>query len=335
MKPAETGPDLALIDSIRSASRRMVRELGFMQSTLASTDYPPSAVHAILEIGIHRSLTSMQLAELLGLEKSSVSRMVRKLIDAGELKETVSAEDARVKPLALTAKGRRTLAAIHAFGRKQVTTALAQLPETQQHVVAQGLTAYAMALEDRRLGRQAVTPAIELRQGYQPGVVGRVAEMHARFYSRTAGFGQFFESLVAAGMAEFVLRLDSARNGLWIAVHEDRIVGSVAIDGDDGDGEHRNAHPIAHLRWFIVDDGLRGAGLGRTLLAAALAFCDSQQFAATHLWTFQGLDAARRLYEDCGFVLEQERPGQQWGAEVVEQRFVRQRPASLPAACPA
>lgn len=333
MKPADTVPDLALIDRIRSASRRMVRELGFMQATLASTDYPPSAVHAILEIGIHRSLTSMQLAEVLGLEKSSVSRMVRKLIDAGELKETVSAEDARAKPLALTAKGRRTLAAIHDYGRKQVTTALAQLPETQQHMVAQGLTAYATALEDRRLGKPAVTPAIELQQGYQPGVVGRVAEMHARFYSRTVGFGQFFESLVATGMAEFVSRLDSPRNGLWVAVQEERIVGSVAIDG--GDAGHDNAHAIAHLRWFIVDDGLRGAGVGRTLLTAALAYCDSQQFAATHLWTFQGLDAARRLYEDVGFVLEQERPGQQWGAEVVEQRFIRQRPASWPTACPA
>lgn len=43
--------DLSLVDDIRAASRQMVRELGFMQATLAATDYPPSAVHAILEIG--------------------------------------------------------------------------------------------------------------------------------------------------------------------------------------------------------------------------------------------------------------------------------------------
>ncbi len=42
-----------------------------------------------------------------------------------------------------------------------------------------------------------------------------------------------------------------------------------------------------------------------------------------HLWTFRGLDAARRLYEANGFALVEEQPGRQWGEEVIEQRFVR------------
>ena len=317
--------DPELVEHIRAASRQMVRELGFMQTTLAATDYPPSAVHAIMEIGARQSLTSMQLAELLCLEKSSVSRMVRKLIEGGELKETVSATDARAKLLALTAKGRHTLASINAFGQHQVTTALAQLPEVAQQVVSQGLVAYAGALEAHRLGVPFKSSApieipIEIRQGYQPGVIGRVTEMHANFYSRSVGFGQFFESLVAAGMAEFAARLANPRNGLWAAMQSGRIAGTVAIDGED------LGNDIAHLRWFIVDDGMRGTGVGRKLLAEALAFCDAQGFAATRLWTFQGLDAARRLYESAGFVLSEERAGQQWGSEVVEQCFVRQRP---------
>ena len=41
--------DLTLIDDIRAASRQMVRELGFMEATLAATAYPPSAVQAILD----------------------------------------------------------------------------------------------------------------------------------------------------------------------------------------------------------------------------------------------------------------------------------------------
>ena len=46
-------------------------------------------------------------------------------------------------------------------------------------------------------------------------------------------------------------------------------------------------------------------------------------FRSVQLWTFQGLDAARRLYESYGFQLEEEWPGAQWGKEVVEQRFER------------
>ncbi len=62
-----------------------------------------------------------------------------------------------------------------------------------------------------------------------------------------------------------------------------RIVGSVAIDGEDlAPGE-------AHLRWFILDDGCRGHGVGKKLLTEAMRFCDSLGFSAVHLWTFNSL----------------------------------------------
>jgi DNA-binding MarR family transcriptional regulator len=158
-------PDLALIDDVRAASRQMVRELGFMEATVAATDYPPSAVHTILEIGIRGPMTAMQLGDVLHLEKSSVSRMVRKLIESGELKETVDPDDARIKPLSLTARGRRTLAALHEFGRHQVMGALAPLSRAEQRIVRDGLMLYARALQAMRSAEnelQSVTEADHL-----------------------------------------------------------------------------------------------------------------------------------------------------------------------------
>lgn len=327
--------DLSLVDGIRAASRLMVRELGFMQATLAATDYPPSAVHAILEIGAQGHMAASQLAQALGLEKSSVSRMVRKLVEAGELKEAADGEDGRVKQLALTAKGRHTLAAIEAFGRQQVTAALDRMQAPQQQAVSQGLALYARALQAHRQEEPMPQPQpvpvpaqIQVLPGYRPGCLGRIVDMHARFYARHAGFGVFFESRVASGLAEFAGRLDKPCNQLWTALDGDRIVGSVAIDGEDL-GKHPEDRQ-AHLRWFILEDGLRGAGTGRQLLQQALAFCDQQAFEATQLWTFRGLDAARRLYESSGFTLAEEWPGQQWGETVIEQRFVRARPSVAP-----
>jgi GNAT superfamily N-acetyltransferase len=162
-----------------------------------------------------------------------------------------------------------------------------------------------------------------IAKGYRPGLLGRCTEMHALFYSRHAGFGAFFESQVASGMADFLLRLDNKRNAVWSVIQDARIVGTIAIDGED---LQRDA---GHLRWFIVDDAQRGTGAGKRLLAEALAFCDDAGFAEVELWTFAGLDAARHLYEQAGFRLAEQRPGRQWGALVVEQRFIRQRPRSL------
>ena len=293
-----------------------------MASTLAATQYSASAVHALLEIEARGSITAAQLAEFLGLDKSSVSRMVAKLVKNGEVDEQPCTDDARAKQLLLTAHGSRTVADIHAYGQMQVRTAMAQLNPSQQQAVAQGLSAYAGALQTHRLGAKAGQPtastsAIAIHSGYRPGVIGRVAEMHAAFYARHWGFGQFFESKVATGIAEFTGRLTEPGNQIWTAGQNDRIVGSIAIDGQDlGNNQ-------AHLRWFILDDGCRGSGVGRQLMAQAMAFCDQRGFAATQLWTFQGLNAARKLYESFGFALVHEEAGQQWGSKVVEQQFSR------------
>ncbi len=88
----------------------------------------------------------MQLAELLHLEKSSVSRMVRKLIENGKLSETPDAEDARFKLLSLTTKGKRILARINEYDQRQVADALSRLTEAKQRTVRDGLTIYARAL---------------------------------------------------------------------------------------------------------------------------------------------------------------------------------------------
>jgi DNA-binding MarR family transcriptional regulator len=152
--------DLRLVDDIRAASRQMVRELGFMEATVAATDHPPSAVHAIVEIGIRGPMTAGQLAEFLRLEKSSVSRLVRKLIESGELKELSDTEDGRIKPLSLTAKGCRTLAVLHAFGRRQVSGALARLTDAERRTVRDGLRLYARALEADRATEAELQPSL-------------------------------------------------------------------------------------------------------------------------------------------------------------------------------
>jgi DNA-binding MarR family transcriptional regulator/GNAT superfamily N-acetyltransferase len=308
----------SVVEQVRSASRTMVRELGFMRTTLAGTGYSPSAVHTLLELGEHGALTAAQLVQELGLEKSSVSRMVGKLIQSGELEESQGEEDGRTKQLSLTEQGKRTLEEIHAYGQMQVSSALVPLTQQEQQTIAQGLNAYAQALKKYRQETVETAAAkIQITSGYRPGLIGRMAEMHASFYSRHSGFGQFFESQVATGVAEFAGRLNNTRNAIWVAESAGRIVGSLAIDGEDlGNDE-------AHLRWFILDDGCRGGGTGRHLLTEALDFCDRQNFSAIQLWTFKGLEAARRLYESLGFELTHEEQGNQWGTAVTEQQFTR------------
>lgn len=312
-------PLRSTVDHIRAASRQLVRELGFMGGPFAGTDLAPSAVHALIELDTNDGISARDLGGLLHLEKSSVSRLLRKLIISGDVLEEPGEEDARTKRLSLSTAGRKRVAAIHAFARAQVAGALEQLPFEQHRTVLHGLRLYADALAAKPDVPNAASPA-DIVAGYRPGLVARITEMHALHYAREADFGRRFETVVAGGLAAFCEHLDTPVNGIWAALQDERIVGSIAVDGEDlGTG-------ISHLRWFIVDDDVRGTGLGRQLLKTALAFSDEQHFAELHLWTFAGLHAARHLYEENGFVLAEERLGTQWGKEVLEQRFVRKRP---------
>ncbi|BBO72342.1 hypothetical protein DSCA_62720 [Desulfosarcina alkanivorans] len=157
--------------------------------------------------------------------------------------------------------------------------------------------------------------AVTIQTGYLPGAIGRIAELHASYYARHWGFGLFFEAKVATELSAFLETHDPRRDALWTASVRGRVEGGVAIDGA------RAPQRGAHLRWFILSDALRGKGVGRQLVSRAVDFCVARKYPAIFLWTFEGLDAARHLYESVGFRLTCQQKGAQWGTEVNEQRF--------------
>ncbi len=151
--------------------------------------------------------------------------------------------------------------------------------------------------------------------GYRPGAIGRVTWLHGDYYGRNWGFGLYFEAKVARELAEFLGRFDAERDLFRLALVDGAIAESIAIDGA------KAAAQGAHLRWFIVDPNRQGLGIGRLLLDEALGFCAACGYARVFLWTFAGLDAARRLYEAAGFRLVEEVDQEQWGKTMREQRF--------------
>jgi GNAT superfamily N-acetyltransferase len=151
--------------------------------------------------------------------------------------------------------------------------------------------------------------------GYIPGAMGRIVELHAAYYHRAWGFGLFFEARVAKEMSEFFSRFNEARDGFWTVCHNHRVEGGIAIDGikamEDG----------AHLRWFILSAEVQGRGFGNRLMEEVISFCKKKKHQKIYLETFEGLHAARHLYEKFGFKLVHQAEGAQWGKRMAEQKF--------------
>ena len=152
--------------------------------------------------------------------------------------------------------------------------------------------------------------------GYFPGAIGKITELHAVYYFENWSFDLSFESQVGRELSEFMSRFQEGRDGFWTAFVGDEFAGAVAIDGDTEEEFG------ARLRWFIVDPRFQGWGVGARLIEKALEFCRKAGYQAVHLWTFQGLEAARILYERAGFRLYKEECLDKWGGCINEQMYL-------------
>ena len=150
-------------------------------------------------------------------------------------------------------------------------------------------------------------------QGYTPGAVGRITEAHAVYYNEHWGFDKSFEAQVATELSAFVMNFQDGRDGLWVATDNDLFAGAIAIADNGSD--------TARLRWFIVTSPYRKCGIGKALIQKAVDFSRASGYRRVILWTFDGLDRARQLYEVSGFTLSQENVVPQWGQMIREQRF--------------
>jgi GNAT superfamily N-acetyltransferase len=153
--------------------------------------------------------------------------------------------------------------------------------------------------------------------GYIPGAIGWITQIHGAYYHQHWNMGVYFEAKVASDLAELMNRFDPTRDGMWLALDGDRIIGSIIIDGKDAEGEG------ARLRLFILDPAYQGRGIGGRLITEAMSFCRRTGFKRVYLTTFSGLNSARHLYEKHGFRLCQEMNGEELtgNAALTEQVF--------------
>jgi GNAT superfamily N-acetyltransferase len=151
--------------------------------------------------------------------------------------------------------------------------------------------------------------------GYYPGVVGKITEIHAVYYHEHWGFDASFETQVGRELSEFISEFDKDRDGFWAATGNGKFAGSIAIDG------HGTPAEGARLRWFIVAPEFQNTGLGKELISRCIEFCRQKKYPKIFLWTFAGLDVARRLYEQHHFKLSEAHDADQWGRHIREQKF--------------
>ncbi|RGP67679.1 transcription factor [Fusarium sporotrichioides] len=175
--------------------------------------------------------------------------------------------------------------------------------------------------------------SISIEPGYRPGLLARCLEMHVTHYHPMNSWGLAFETSVAAAWADLIQRLESdPRNQIFAAVQDtddpaaltQKIVGTILVDA-----ENMKQPGTAQIRGFIVDERVRGLGVGKRLLNAAMEFVQEQGFDRVLLYTARTQETSLFLYSKAGFQVIEEVERDLWGWKTNELQLQWTRPDLL------
>lgn len=157
-------------------------------------------------------------------------------------------------------------------------------------------------------------PDLPVRTVLLPGDIEAIVRYHDEYYAEHYGFNHEFGIYVEGPLTEFYNRA-SPLERIWLLGDQVTLAGCIALV--------RNSEEEAQLRWFYVDESIRGRGYGQKLIELLISFAVEQNYRRIILWTVSLLDEARSVYERNGFFLEEEHETKIWGQELVEQKYVK------------
>jgi DNA-binding MarR family transcriptional regulator/GNAT superfamily N-acetyltransferase len=299
------------IARVRAFNRDYTRRIGVLSEGLLDSPYSLSEVRVMYEIAHREAVTAGELAQDLELDKGYLSRILKRFEAKKLLARRAAPEDARRQHLRLTPAGLRVFTPIEERTKEQIRALLAGLDDVRREEVLGAMDVIQQALMGGvKRGVEAVPVTL---RSHRPGDMGWVIQRHGEIYHQEYGWNEEFEALVAEISAEFIRKLDAARERCWIAEAEGSRVGCIFLVAKDA--------TTAKLRLLLVEPDARGLGVGRTLVAECVRFARASGYQKIVLWTQDNLTAARSIYSKAGFVKTGEEPHHSFGYDLVAETW--------------
>jgi DNA-binding MarR family transcriptional regulator/predicted GNAT family acetyltransferase len=295
------------VERVRAFNRTWTEVLGLLERNLLETPHSLTEARVLFELGrAPAGMDRLALRERLGIDQSFLGRVLTRLQRADLLAVERDHADGRRQRLRLTTEGRAAQRNLDRRSTRQIEDLLRGLSADQRHRLT----------ESMGMLRAVVRPGsftaadVEIR-GFQPGDLGWVIGRHGAIYAEEYGWNADFEALAAEVLADFHRRRVPGRAEGWIATVAGARAGCILCVERDAD--------TAQLRVLLVEPWARGLGIGRRLVGECIDFARRAGYRKMVLWTNDVLVAARRIYQEAGFVLVREEPHHSFGADLVGQ----------------
>jgi DNA-binding MarR family transcriptional regulator/RimJ/RimL family protein N-acetyltransferase len=293
------------IAKIRSFNRFYTNVLGLLDRHILHSDFSLTEARLLLEIAKNPGCKAHELSLRLQIDRSYVSRMIKRFETQKLIAKTPSPQDSRYNNLQVTDAGRKKLNVLSDRSDTQVFSLIKDLTPAE---VTQVLDA--MALIREKLSRAAFPVVI---RNYREGDAQYIVQRHEELYRKEYGLSASFADYVKRTVYELTAHFDPAKECILIPEIGNRPLGSVAIVHHDD--------RTAQFRFFLLEPEARGYGLGLRLMDAALDFCRKTGYTHVFLETISLLTTARTIYHRVGFRVTQSHTHAEWGREVLEERW--------------
>jgi len=299
-----------MISSMRKFNRFYTGVIGLLDQHILDSNFSLSEVRVLYEIWHTEQCTAGKLIESLQLDGGYLSRMLKTFEQNNIVSRKQSPADGRTWFLQLTAKGKRLMQTLDQRSSEQIRQVLDPLPVHQQEEVTSSMR----TIEQLLSGKKGISlDDLTFRNELQPGDVGYLIYLHGDIYAKETGYNLEFEAYVCKTFYDFLQNYDPAKDRVFIASWQQRIVGAVAILG--------HSSYLAQLRWLLVHPDMRGIGLGKKLVTDALAFCREKEYKQVYLLTTHQQTTAADIYLKAGFRKTDAHAQQMWGHQLSEERY--------------
>jgi len=127
-------------ETLRELIRILVRDLGILEKSDASCcGVTITQCHAVVEIGRKGKISLVDLAVLLGLDKSTMSRTINNLVESDLVLREFDAENRRYVIIQLTENGRNVFQSIEESMNGYYKSIFNSIPENKRNQVMESL----------------------------------------------------------------------------------------------------------------------------------------------------------------------------------------------------
>lgn len=269
-----------MIERVRTFNRVVTRRIGVLGDNYLGRGRPLAESRLLFEIG-EQGCELRELRARLALDSGYLSRLLQKLGGQGLLQVRPSPQDARVRKVQLTAKGRRERAQLDQRSAAFAASLLAPLGAQQRERLVRAMGEVERLLRAAAVEVDVVDPGSEQAQAC---IAAYLAELDARF---PGGFDASRSPSAEPG------ELVPPSGYMLLARLDGKPLGCGAVK--------RLGRGVAEIKRMWVAPASRGLGIAQRLLEALEARARQLGCSRVRLDTNHSLTEARALYARNGY----------------------------------